>query len=65
MNINSKIIDICNTEFSDNNTFKEGESYVPVSGKVLSKLEISYMMQSSLDANLTAGRFNSQFEKAF
>ena len=63
MNINSKIIDICNTEFSDNNTFKEGESYVPVSGKVLSKLEISYMMQSSLDANLTAGRFNSQFEK--
>ena len=43
--------------------FVAGESHVPVSGKVLGAKEMQYMVDASLDAWLTTGRFNDAFEK--
>jgi len=43
--------------------FVAGESHVPVSGKVLGAKEVQYMVDASLDAWLTTGRFNDAFEK--
>ena len=43
--------------------FIPGESHVPVSGKVIGTPEIQNMVDSSLDAWLTTGRFNDAFEK--
>ena len=39
-------------------------SPVPVSGKVIGRKELENLVESSLDAWLTAGRFNEQFERA-
>lgn len=44
-------------------SFIAGESHVPVSGKVLGAKEVQYMVDASLDAWLTTGRFNDAFEK--
>jgi len=43
--------------------FIPGTSSIPVSGKVLDIEEISNLINSSLDAWLTTGRFNSEFEE--
>ena len=43
--------------------FVAGESHVPVSGKVLGAKEVQFMVDASLDAWLTTGRFNGAFEK--
>lgn len=43
--------------------FISGKSHVPVSGKVLGAEEIQHMVDASLDAWLTTGRFNNAFEK--
>ncbi len=43
--------------------FVAGESHVPVSGKLLGAKEVQYMVDASLDAWLTTGRFNDAFEK--
>ncbi|MDX8380856.1 MAG: lipopolysaccharide biosynthesis protein RfbH [Ghiorsea sp.] len=43
--------------------FVAGESVVPPSGKVIGASEIQNMVEASLDAWLTTGRFNDQFEK--
>jgi len=43
--------------------FIPGESVVPVSGKVIGTPEIQHMVDASLDAWLTTGRFNDAFEK--
>lgn len=43
--------------------FIEGESSVPVSGKVFNHKEIQYITDSALDAWFTTGRFNTEFEK--
>ncbi|MBN4060618.1 lipopolysaccharide biosynthesis protein RfbH [bacterium AH-315-I20] len=43
--------------------FVAGESVVPPSGKVIGAEEIQNMVEASLDAWLTTGRFNEQFEK--
>ena len=43
--------------------FVPGETPVPVSGKVVGELEIQNMVEAGLDAWLTTGRFNDQFEK--
>jgi len=43
--------------------FVSGESHVPVSGKVLGAKELQFMVDASLDAWLTTGRFNDAFEK--
>ena len=43
--------------------FIPGQSDIPVTGKVIDSLEIKNMVEASLDGWLTAGRFNSLFEK--
>jgi len=43
--------------------FQPGESTVPVSGKVLGAKELQLMVEASLEAWLTTGRFNAQFEE--
>ena len=44
-------------------TFKPGRTVVPASGKVIDAKELKYMVDASLDGWLTAGRFNTKFEK--
>jgi len=43
--------------------FVPGETPVPVSGKVIGELEVQFLVDASLDAWLTTGRFNDAFEK--
>jgi len=43
--------------------FQPGVSSVPVSGKVIGETELVHMVEASLDGWLTAGRFNSEFER--
>ncbi|RMG31270.1 MAG: lipopolysaccharide biosynthesis protein RfbH, partial [Methanobacteriota archaeon] len=43
--------------------FVPGKTHVPVSGKVIGAEEVLFMVDASLDAWLTAGRFNEAFEK--
>src|SRR5580698_9262039 len=45
--------------------FVPGQSSVPVSGKVLYSTEIESLVEASLDAWLTTGRFAAQFEREF
>ena len=45
--------------------FEPGTSVVPPSGKVLGANELKHMVDASLDAWLTTGRFNEAFEKRF
>jgi CDP-6-deoxy-D-xylo-4-hexulose-3-dehydrase len=40
-----------------------GESYIPVTGKVLDKEDILFGIEAMLDGWLTAGRFSEDFEK--
>lgn len=42
--------------------FVPGESIVPPSGKVIDSAELKLMVDASLDAWLTTGRFNDEFE---
>lgn len=44
-------------------SFVPGQSAVPVSGKVIGMKELQLMVDASLDAWLTTGRFNAMFEK--
>lgn len=43
--------------------FEPGVSAVPVSGKVVGAREMQLMVEASLDAWLTTGRFNDEFEE--
>ena len=43
--------------------FVPGESVIPPSGKVVDDAEIMNMVEASLDAWLTTGRFNQQFQR--
>ncbi len=45
--------------------FVEGESTVPVSGKVFGAEELQYVVDAGLDFWLTTGRFARQFERGF
>ena len=45
--------------------FLPGHSSVPVSGKVFDSTEIEFLVEASLDAWLTTGRFAAQFEREF
>ena len=45
------------------NPFVQGQSPIPVSGKVINETEIINMVEASLDGWLTTGRFNESFEK--
>jgi CDP-6-deoxy-D-xylo-4-hexulose-3-dehydrase len=42
--------------------FVPGESFIPVSGKVLDASDLEYLVDSSLDLWLTSGRFTEKFE---
>jgi CDP-6-deoxy-D-xylo-4-hexulose-3-dehydrase len=44
-------------------SFKPGETVIPMSGKVLDAHELKAMVEASLDGWLTSGRFNDAFEK--
>lgn len=43
--------------------FEPGKTPVPVSGKVIGAREVELMTEAVLDAWLTSGRFNDQFER--
>ena len=43
--------------------FVAGETYIPVSGKVLDSSDCAQLIHASLDMWLTAGRFMDKFEK--
>jgi len=45
--------------------FVPGQSTVPVSGKVVDSTELELLVEASLDAWLTTGRFAAQFEREF
>jgi len=45
--------------------FVPGQTSVPVSGKVFDSNELEYLVEASLDAWLTTGRFAAQFERDF
>lgn len=45
--------------------FVSGKSDVPVSGKVLDASDLQHLVEASLDAWLTTGRFAAQFEREF
>ncbi len=46
-------------------TFVEGQTYVPVSGKVFDDQELVKLVDSSLDFWLTTGRYAAEFEEKF
>ncbi len=43
--------------------YKPGESYIPVTGKVLDSDDLLYAIDSTLDGWLTTGRYSNLFEK--
>lgn len=45
--------------------FIPGVDYIPVSGKVFDEKELAFLIDSSLDFWLTAGRYAGEFEKRF
>jgi CDP-6-deoxy-D-xylo-4-hexulose-3-dehydrase len=63
--IRKKILDLVRL-YADynflNKNFIEGETDIPVSGKVIGTLELQNMVEASLDGWLTTGRFNKDFE---
>ena len=44
-------------------SFKPGETVIPMSGKVIGASELKAMVDASLDGWLTSGRFNDAFER--
>lgn len=48
---------------SNKTKFIKGVTPIPVSGKVVNKDEIKYLISSSLECWLTTGRYNKEFEK--
>jgi CDP-6-deoxy-D-xylo-4-hexulose-3-dehydrase len=59
--LKKKLID---QEFKEINykKFIPGQDFVPVSGKIIDKEEVSMMIDAALDGWLTTGKFNSLFE---
>ncbi|MAW09532.1 MAG: lipopolysaccharide biosynthesis protein RfbH [Flavobacteriaceae bacterium] len=61
-----EIIELSNKYFEDFNSespFIPNISSIPVSGKVLDKEDLEYLIRSSLDLWLTSGDFTDEFEK--
>jgi len=50
-------------EEQEQHQFVPGETYIPVSGKVLDADDLVNLVDASLDLWLTAGRFSNEFEK--
>lgn len=60
--ISAEIPEFASISFSKK-TFEPGITAIPPSGKLLGTEEIQNMVEASLDAWLTTGRFNNAFEK--
>lgn len=66
LNLRARILDLAR-EFAaerDPGRFVPGETYIPVSGKVLDDEDLVNLIEASLDMHLTAGRFAKEFESA-
>ncbi len=66
MSVKQQILDLVEQYYLEqhaNKKIEPGENYIPVSGKVYDAQELKYLVESSLDFWLTAGRFNDDFEK--
>lgn len=50
---------------SKKDDFVPGKTTIPPAGKVITANDLKYLVEASLDGWLTAGRFNTQFEKEF
>ncbi len=53
------------TQFSHKPDFIPGESYIPVTAKVVDEHDLGYLIDASLDMWLTAGRYARDFEAQF
>lgn len=64
MSTRENILDMarCFFEEAATGTFVPGETYIPVTGKILDADDLVNLVDSSLDMWLTTGRFNTQFE---
>ncbi len=64
--IRGQILGLCRDYFANTPhakpKFVAGQTYIPVTGKVLDSEDLQMLVESSLDLWLTAGRFNNQFE---
>lgn len=65
MNLRDEIIALARRYARERQTraFVPGETYVPVSGKVLDEDDLAHLVDASLDMWLTAGRFAEDFER--
>ncbi len=62
--IRTKVREYCDIALAPR-SFVPGQSSVPVSGKVLDSADLEHLVDASLDAWLTTGRFAAQFEREF
>ncbi len=63
--IKSEILTLAEEYYNLVQPDKKRPDYIPASGKKLGVEELRNMIEASLDMWLTAGRFNSEFEKKF
>jgi CDP-6-deoxy-D-xylo-4-hexulose-3-dehydrase len=64
MTMNPQILELIRSvKTFKKSAFVRGKTVIPPSGKVLGEEEIALMIEASLDAWLTTGRFNEAFEK--
>lgn len=64
----SDILDKIKEYYIENNIekkFIKGETYIPVSGKVVDEDDLHNLIDASLDMWLTAGRYSDEFEQKF
>ena len=61
--IENKIYKILKNFKFNKQKFIPGKTSIPVTGKVIDKSEVTHIIKSAFDGWLTAGRFNSVFEK--
>ena len=59
-----KLLDEISDEKLKEVNFVPGISPIPVSGKVIDKNDLAYLVDSSLDAWFTSGRYTDEFEKS-
>ena len=66
MTLRTRILDMAREYAAEREIggFIPGETYVPVSGKVLDEDDLVNLIDASLDMHLTAGRFAKDFESA-
>jgi CDP-6-deoxy-D-xylo-4-hexulose-3-dehydrase len=62
--IRAKVREYCDIALAPQ-AFVPGQNSVPVSGKILDSSDLEHLVEASLDAWLTTGRFAAQFEREF